>query len=53
MERDTVALAAGAHMHVLKVDGAEPTWILLPGLGKPSGLDIQRHIIASQLGVLR
>jgi acyl carrier protein len=36
VRRQSVALASGEAMHVLRVTGAEPTWVLLPGLGNPS-----------------
>ena len=36
IERNTVALASGERMHILQVDGATPTWVMLPGLGNPS-----------------
>lgn len=34
--RQSVSLTTGEEMHVLRVSGAAPTWILLPGLGNPS-----------------
>jgi hypothetical protein len=36
VRRQQVALGAGEQMHVLRVAGAQPTWVLLPGLGNPS-----------------
>jgi 2-hydroxymuconate-semialdehyde hydrolase len=28
--------SAGSHLHALEVSGAEPRWVLIPGLGNPS-----------------
>lgn len=36
IERRTTAVKLGTEMHTLHVSGAQPTWVLLPGLGNPS-----------------
>ncbi|MEM7124735.1 MAG: alpha/beta fold hydrolase [Chloroflexota bacterium] len=36
IERQTTAVGLGEEMHTLHVSGAQPTWVLLPGLGNPS-----------------
>jgi pimeloyl-ACP methyl ester carboxylesterase len=34
--RQSIALATGERMHVLRTSGSTPTWVLLPGLGNPA-----------------
>ncbi len=34
IQRDTVTLASGEHMHTLRVNGAAPTWVLFARLGQ-------------------
>ena len=36
IERQLVTLDSGEEMHLLRVSGGAPTWVLLPGLGNPS-----------------
>lgn len=36
IERQVVKLDDGQQMHLLRVAGGTPTWVLLPGLGNPS-----------------
>jgi 2-hydroxymuconate-semialdehyde hydrolase len=36
IERQWTTLKTGEEMHVLRVSGRGPTWVLLPGLGNPS-----------------
>ena len=36
IQRQMVSLDSGEEMHVLRVSGQAPTWVLLPGLGNPS-----------------
>jgi 2-hydroxymuconate-semialdehyde hydrolase len=36
VRRQSATLETGDAMHALRVPGAQPTWVLLPGLGNPS-----------------